>query len=409
MTENLLAAALKRIVSGIQDEVDIQALLLAVQQRQVTLATGERAVALGGNATDAIIITGDNNIVVVLKGEKAEEIERVVQGRRKTQYVQDTVYSTFFPVLQMPQYIYAAPCKYNNLEESEAKQAIIPPTAGGSEIYPFLIRNGKLFCFQDLSFQNGPFRELISEWNVQRYEAIDWWDEPDQMHWYKSLLNRSLNKLTGRKGLNLDKEHRRYYFAPETLGQARRVGYRPLNQSNRERNVVWQPVAKKTGNPKPYWLHLAVALQFHRVASEQWCLSIRPEMRVTKNGLDPLDSQEVGSRVTRQKSRMYNYDLLGEVNFWRDYLSSSKPKIILPLSKTQKIIISTSMMQSEVNWLGIPEEYAKPFKNIDYEADPFEEDEMIELLNNTESVNDWEEQNDEDGEDLEFGENSIPF
>lgn len=403
-----LAAALKRIVSGSQDEGDIQSLLLAVQQRQITLATGEKAVALGGGASDAIIITGDNNIVVVLKGEKADEIERVVQGRRKTQYVQDTVYSTFFPVLQMPQYIYSAPCKYKESEESEAKQAIIP-ASGGLEIYPFLIREGKVFCFQDLSFQNSPFRQLIHEWRVERYDAIEWWNEPDRMHWYISLLNRSLNKLTGRKGLNLDKEHSRYYFAPEQLGQARRVSYRPLNQSNSERNVVWQPIVKKTGKPRPYWLHLAVNLQFHRVANEQWCLSIRPEMRVTQNGLDPLDSTEVGSRVTRQKSKIYNYGLLGEVNFWRDYLSGSKSKIILPFSKTQRIIISTSMMQSEVNWLGIPEEFAKPFKNVDYETDPLDEDELIDLLGDDGDTNDWDEQDDSDREYLETDDGSIPF
>lgn len=403
-----LDAVLKRIVSGSSDEADIRALLLAVQQKQIALATGERAVAFGANTSDVVVVTGDNNIVVVLNGEKAEEIERAVQGRGKTQYVQDTVYSTFFPVLQMPQYVYGAPCKYNDSEEQEAKQAITYPTAGGSEIYPFLIRDGMVFCFQDLTFQNGPFRELVREWKVERYDAIDWWDDPDRMHWYMSLLNRSLNKLTGRKGLKLDKEHRRYYFAPETLGQARRVSYRPLNQSASERNVVWQPIAKKTGIPRPYWLHLAVALQFHRVASEQWCLSIRPEMRVTKNGSEPLDSEKIGSRVTRQKSRMYNYGLLSEVNFWRDYLSGSKPKIILPYSKTQKIIISTSMMQSEVNWLGIPEEFAKPFKNVDYETDPFDEDELIELLDDEDS-DAWDEQNDGDREDLEADDDSIPF
>lgn len=404
-----LDAVLKRIVSSSSDEADIRALLLAVQQKQVALATGERAVTLGANASDVVVITGDNNIVVVLNGEKAEEIERAVQGKGKTQYVQDTVYSTFFPVLQMPQYVYGAPCKYNDSEEKEAKQAITYPTAGGSEIYPFLIRDGMVFCFQDLTFQSGPFRELVREGKVERYDAIDWWDEPDRMHWYISLLNRSLNKLTGRKGLKLDKEHRRYYFAPETLGQARRVSYRPLNQSVSERNAVWQPIAKKTETPRPYWLHLAIALQFHRVASEQWCLSIRPEMRVTKDGSEPLDSEKIGSRVTRQKSRMYNYGLLTEVNFWRDYLSGSKPKIILPFSKTQKIIISTSMMQSEVNWLGIPEEFAKPFKNVDYETDPFDEDELIDLLNDDEDSGDWDARNDADREDLEADDDSIPF
>lgn len=406
MTDDL-AAILKRISQGSLDEADIQALLLSVQQRQVTLATGERAVALGANASDAVVITGDHNIVFVLKGEKAEEIQRVVQGRCKTQYVQDTVYSTLFPVLQMPQHVYAAPCRYNDQQESEAKQAILPP-AGGSDMYPFIIRDGKLFCFQDLSFQNGPFRELIRRGGIERYDAIDWWDNADQMKWYMSLLNRALNKLTGRLRLNLDKDHNRYYFVPEKPGQPRRVIYRPLNQSSSERNVVWQPITRKTGQPKPYWFHRAVALKFHRVAPEQWCLSIRPEMRVTKDGFKPIASKDVGRRVTSKKSKMFNYDLLGEVNFWRDFLSGSRSQITMQFSKSQRIIISTSMMQSEVNWLGIPEEYAMPFKNVDYEADPLDEDEMIELLNTDEEFGDWEEPDNLNTEDLEL-DDSLSF
>jgi hypothetical protein len=401
MTENL-AAVIERVSQGNPNEADIQVLLHSFQQGNLTIATGERAVAVGSDASNAVIMTGDHNIVVVLKGENAEEIRRVVQGKCTPQYVQDTVYSTLFPVLQMPQYIYTAPCRYSDQEEGQAKQLILPPTHGGLDVYPFLIRDGKLLCFQDLSFQNGPFRELIRPGKLERNDSIDWWDDENCMKWYMALLNRSLNKLTGRRGLNLDKEHHRYYFVPEKQGQPRRVIYRPLNQSSSERNVVWQPITKKTGQPKPYWLHRAVSLKFHRVAREQWCFSIRPEMRVTKDGFQSIASKDVGRRVTSKKSKMFNYDLLGEVNFWRDYLSGSRSQISVQFSKTQKIIISTSMMQSEVNWLGIPEEYAKPFKNVDYETDPFDEDEMMEIFDVDDEASYWEDPDSLNTEDSEL-------
>jgi hypothetical protein len=38
----------------------------------------------------------------------------------------------------------------------------------------------------------------------------------------------------------------------------------------------------------------------------------------------PIDSAKIGGKVTRRKSRMFNYDLLEELQFWRDYLSDSR-------------------------------------------------------------------------------------
>lgn len=68
---------------------------------------------------------------------------------------------------------------------------------------------------------------------------------------------------------------------------------------------------------------------------------------------------------------MFNYDVLGEVNFWRDFLSDSQPRIIFNFGKGQHAIVSTTMMQTEINWPGIPERFAKAFKNIDYAEDLF--------------------------------------
>jgi hypothetical protein len=68
---------------------------------------------------------------------------------------------------------------------------------------------------------------------------------------------------------------------------------------------------------------------------------------------------------------MYNYDLLEELNFWRDFLSDGKPRISLDFGNGQRILISTALMSSEIAWPGIPEEFAKPFRNIEYDEDLF--------------------------------------
>jgi len=59
------------------------------------------------------------------------------------------------------------------------------------------------------------------------------------------------------------------------------------------------------------------------------------------------------------------------VNFWRDFLSDGEPRIILRFGKASGIIIPTTLLSSNVQWPGIPEEFAKPFTNIEYEDDLF--------------------------------------
>ena len=65
-----LKAALQRLIDGNASEVDRDAVRTA--QNAGVLVTGERAVAIGGNASDVIITTGDHNIVI--KGADAAAV-----------------------------------------------------------------------------------------------------------------------------------------------------------------------------------------------------------------------------------------------------------------------------------------------------------------------------------------------
>lgn len=61
----VLQAIFDRIEAGKHlDPQDLQILIEAVRSQQVTVASGDRAVAIGGNANNAVIITGDRNILI---------------------------------------------------------------------------------------------------------------------------------------------------------------------------------------------------------------------------------------------------------------------------------------------------------------------------------------------------------
>ncbi len=69
---NELKAALQRLIDGNASEADRDAVRTALNTG--VLVTGERAVAIGGNASDVIITTGDQNIVFSFKGADAATV-----------------------------------------------------------------------------------------------------------------------------------------------------------------------------------------------------------------------------------------------------------------------------------------------------------------------------------------------
>lgn len=281
--------------------------------------------------------------------------------------VVEMVHSTLLPVERMPAYVFGAPC---DIGERDVQGQLGRLRDG--EMAPYIVRGKMLYAFQDLAERGNPFEGVVVGQPVERFGVEEWWTDPDRLRWFIQLLNRTLNKLTGRRGLRFDREHRRYYFAPAEPGVPFAVTYKPLNKRRASRAVVWQPKKKATGEARPYWFHRAASLGFLRTSARGWALSIRPELRITVDGVNPPASETIGGKVTRKKSRTFNYNLLAEVQFWRDYLSESQPRILLPFGHArQTIVVPTTLMRGDVTWPGIPKEHAKPFKNVEYVDDLF--------------------------------------
>lgn len=173
-----------------------------------------------------------------------------------------------------------------------------------------------------------------------------------------------------------------------------------MNRDRQERKVVWQPVTRSTGIVKDYWWHRAARLQFHLFDSRQWELSIRPERHLTLDSEQPLPAEEIGPKVTKLKSRMYNEGYLSEVVFWRHYLSQSQPRIILNFG-SQTAMIGVELLKFDVEWAGIPDDF-KAFRNETYQDNLFSFAEYTAALSGEEM--DWDEfeEESEDDEEYEF-------
>lgn len=119
-----LKASLDRFVDGSYTDADIAALRRALQTGQIALATGERAVAAGGDVTDAVIVTGYGNVVHVYKGVDAETIRRLFD-----QTLGDVLRTR---ELETPQQVQQLVCRYresigNACQYLEATETPLPP------------------------------------------------------------------------------------------------------------------------------------------------------------------------------------------------------------------------------------------------------------------------------------------
>lgn len=330
--------------------------------------------------------------LVQMRADHEERVARLLGREQRYVWVHpehaavtEEVHSTLLPVIAMPLRVYTAKCAF---DEQRVKSEFEYP-AGSSDMYPFAIRADMLIAFNDLRDTKSPFRKFVDSDSVQAQDAAMWWGDPDRLRWYVTLLNRTLNKLTGRRHLNLDKEHDRYFFELLEEGKPRSVRYRSLTGTKTSRQVVWRPMFRHSGEPKSYWEHMAVGLRFHRVAERSWCMSIRPERRFTRDGHIPLTPKGTGRRSTSRKSHMYNIDVLTEVNFWREFLSDSSPRVIMRFGP-QSLIVDTRIMSVRATWPGVPDD-ARAVTFTRAEDDLFTSAEFDALLRSAqEDGDDWE-------------------
>jgi hypothetical protein len=266
--------------------------------------------------------------------------------------IAEKIQSSVLSVTHLPQAIYEAKCFYGPGQEEEVRTRISAPK-GREVLLPYVLAHGKLFCFQDLQANNNPFSKVVDTATALARSAPILWNEDEGKRLYVRLLNRSLYKYAGHRSVRFDTLHRRFFFIPLEKGKSRSVRYKSLGGKNVQRKVVWQPIRKKTGEVSNTWWHVAAGLRFHQIDTRQWCLSIRPEWHLTKDSETPLEPKRIGRRVTSKKSRMFNYQYLREISFWRDFLADGKPRIVLNFDD-QTAIIEARLLEFSIIWPGIP-------------------------------------------------------
>lgn len=271
--------------------------------------------------------------------------------------VRETVHSSMLWVRGLPSQVFAVPTKLGFEEVLKNLQ--------GTELTPFVFRDGCLWTFHDLADSDGPFSKVAAGASPVAHPASDMWSNDDDHRLYINLLNRSIKLHLGKRGVRFDELHRRYYFGAKEPGTPVRRSYLTKTGKRAHRDVVRQGKFKD-GTPKDVWWHLAVRMRFEQVADRSWYLTLRPEFHLTSDGQTPLESQRIGRRITRAKSTIYNEEYLNLIHFWRGVLSDETPRTVIQVG--QNIIIDSHLADVSVDWPGIPSD------SIPFSPDPYKED-----------------------------------
>ncbi len=289
-------------------------------------------------------------------------------GQIERESKSEFLFASFLPISQLPLFVFSAETLYRKSNILELFD-ILNTQAHKDVLYAFELKDKRIYTFFDLRDPNNPFCGAYDQTTVEVLRATDFWDKPDSYRLYIILLNRSLTSYLKKCKVAYDAAHFRHYFLPDKITVERKFTYKSLAGKSTSKFLVHNPITKVTGLRKSYWIHLAANLSFQQVEERQWVFTIRPERHLTKDGYKPYTHSSIGSKITRIKSKMYNWQYLQEIQLWREFLTNAKPRLYLRFGK-QSIVIENVLLKEEIRWVGAPDD-EKDFVSQQHPEDLF--------------------------------------
>jgi hypothetical protein len=290
----------------------------------------------------------------------------------------ERLHSSLLPVVGLPVVVASASVRDPEKTEGEIAASLRYSKGSRGIVFPFIVRDGRLWTFSHLRQNQHPFRPVIDT-DIEEIDLVDLASTDEGHRRVIALLNRAIGRHLGMKGVRFDREHQRYWFMANRnydTGEISERSYRYTTKTGRslDRPVVHH-ARRRTGEPKNEWYHEAARLRFERFGSA-WFLAVRPEFHVTANGVEPLPSHRIGRKVTRKKSHMYNDGYLDRLWFWKHFLSNGGPRVTIKTGE-QSILVDSVYETTDVCWPGVPGDV------LDVKNEPVEETlfTIIDLMN----------------------------
>ena len=230
--------------------------------------------------------------------------------------VPEMLLGNLLPVRHLPAMVWSASTTF-------ARKKDLP---AGLHLPPFILREGQVFCLNDLSTRDSPFAAIVQGGAVKQHQLQMWRADSDRWAWVIDLLNQAVrNHLWPEVGF--DHDRRWFFFRP----QGRR-SVRLTWGSGTRRTVVRAP-----DQPGAHWVHQAARLRFETLGSELF-LSVDPTYAFTTDGTTPVLRESLGPLAMKWGGKERNGTILRHVLMWSDVLAKGKTEAAIAAGDQQLII-----------------------------------------------------------------------
>jgi hypothetical protein len=264
---------------------------------------------------------------------------------------QELLVANLFPVTKYPSIIYTAPT------DIRTEQEVFKHLGDEIAAYPFILKNKRLYTFQNLKSSSSPFKPIISSSEILEEPTLEWIKNGPKRNDLIRLFNIALRRIYCQKlRMRYDKKHERCICLLKEDGKD--MTYLWKAGSKTVRRTIAKKVYDKKGNLL-YCMHYAADLRFMFLDDDIF-LKIEPTVTFTSDGYHPFRIDKLSSLMSRRLSKQYNSTYLQLVKFWARYLSRGDIVISIPAGE-QKIEVSVAPITVHTE-VGIAKETIHPGK-----------------------------------------------
>jgi len=265
------------------------------------------------------------------------EVLSALRRKAEPDFIEEILWFNLFPVIEIPDYIYAADTRFRTALEIYDAIRNNEKTKGlrYENIPPFLLEDKKIYSFLPFDHNNplslcvdAIHRKLlaIDEFStIKSIPTIEWLNDETKHKKLVKLLNFNLKSLCRKKGFHYDRKRDRYYVKYYG-GRIPEITWKPYRKTS-TRPLVYLNLNEKTGKLM-YCEHFAGKLRF-TILGKGIYLVIEPTRVLTKDGVNSLDQKRNVRISTKRNFYYHNNNYLYDMKLWLHILAGNRNEIRL--------------------------------------------------------------------------------
>lgn len=242
-------------------------------------------------------------------------------GRAQTDAVQpdtlpDLLYPNIFPVVNPPSVIWAAPTNI------KTRGDLFKYYGPEREVPPFILADGSLFTFANLSRHGHPFTGVVEDYDVSNDSWGSWASDLEGSKRLTWLLDDCLRQRTRELRMRYERRGKKYYYEKGALKEQR---FKAFARGSGKDLVIDYTEKPKPGN---FIAHRAVNLRFLLVGTSPF-LRVESGWVFTNVLGEVIEGRRrtvLNSRFTSGQRNSANFN---EVRFWVWFLAGDEPHLRL--------------------------------------------------------------------------------